>query len=80
MTDLDIESGNIADIASAMDDMDPPSEIADDWDAMVEGFQALSEADLDDPAAFEDPVIQEADEASEQVTTYLQDECDVDVE
>jgi hypothetical protein len=80
MTDLDIESGNLADIAAAMDDIEPPSEIADDWDAMVEGFQALSEADLEDPAAFEDPAIQEADEASQRVGTYLQEECDIDVE
>ena len=79
-TDLDDRIGEPGDIADTMDDIDPPSEIADDWDTMVEGFERCPRRDLQDPASFEDPAIQEADEASGASATYLQEECDIDVE
>jgi hypothetical protein len=80
MTDLDLESTNIADIASAMDEIDPPAEIADDWNTVVDGFERLADMDLSDPEAFDEADFVEAEAASDRVTTYLRDECGIDTE
>jgi hypothetical protein len=80
MTDLDLESANIADIASAMAEIEPPAEIADDWNTMVEGFERLADVDLSDPEAFGEAEFSEAEAASDRVTTYLEVECGIDTE
>ncbi len=64
--------------------MDPPDEIAADWDAMAGGLDRLAAAfadfDLTDPDSLE--ALEEAEgeltTASENVETYLRDECGID--
>ena len=65
----------------AMRDLDPPSEIADDWDRLVDALDTIASLSPEDAAsedaleALSDP---EVAEAGENVNAYLQDECGLD--
>ena len=57
--------------------MDPPAEIADDWDQLVSALDGLEDIDLENPdpealAAFDTEAMQEA---SDRVDEYMAEEC-----
>ena len=63
----------------AIRDMDPPAEIADDWNTMVSALDVFNDIDLENPdpnalAEFEAEAA-EMEAASERVSTYMQEEC-----
>lgn len=66
----------------AIRQLDPPDEIADDWTTMVAILDELASADPSDPDAAEAQAeaLEGAQEASENVTEYLQGECGIDDE
>lgn len=83
---LDEEFGNVdptgdaeafARAVEALRDIEPPQEIADDYDLVVEGFEALSKIDLTDPDAVAD--FQERYEGAEDAFTtverFVTEEC-----
>jgi hypothetical protein len=60
-------------------DIDPPEEIADDWDRAIEAFEAIAGLDSEDVdedalAQFDDP---EFAAAGDRVDEYLAEECGV---
>ncbi|WP_157944156.1 hypothetical protein [Blastococcus atacamensis] len=69
--------------------IEAPDEIADDWSALADGVQQFSAAiagiDFNDPNALATleqkltPLQQQLDSASTNVSTYLRDECGIDV-
>jgi hypothetical protein len=60
--------------------LDPPAEIADDWDLMVEMLGRLTEIDVNDPEATAGLNLDEADAAADRVATYLEEECGIETE
>ena len=68
------------DALDAIRSMDPPAEIAGDWDTMMDALEGFEDIDLENPdpepmAALEDP---EAQEASDRVDAYMSDECGIE--
>ena len=77
----DTSSAGFDDAIEAMSNLDPPAEIADDWNTMVESLQSLADVDISDPAAIEQldqAQFADADEAFENVGTYLEEECGIE--
>ncbi|UOY00848.1 hypothetical protein [Blastococcus sp. PRF04-17] len=76
--------------AQAVRDVEPPAEIAEDWEALAGGIDqiatAISNVDFSDPNAattFQQeiaPLQQELAGASANVAAYLRDECGIDVD
>jgi hypothetical protein len=66
--------------------IEPPAEIADDWNALADGLEKVSKtldgADINDPkvAAQVQTDIQSLAEPSTHVQTYLQEQCGIDTE
>lgn len=61
-------------------ELDPPAEIADDWDLMVEMLDRITEIDPTDPGAAEELDFDEAQAAADRVGTYLEEECGIETE
>ena len=68
-------------------DLDPPAEIEDDFERLLEGFdlfvEEFSDADLSDPATLArfgelEEELAAFEEAGANVTTYLQEECGIE--
>jgi hypothetical protein len=88
LSDLEGDDPSVADafdqLSQELRAMDPPDEIAADWDAMAGGLDRLAAAfadfDLTDPDSL--AALEEAEgeltTASENVETYLRDECGID--
>lgn len=73
----DPTSADFGAIADTMAGIDPPSEIADDWDTMADGFERLQDVDFTDPESFDEADFADADAASTRVTDYLEEECNI---
>ena len=87
-SDLEGDDPSVADafgqIAEELRAMDPPEQIASDWDAMAAGLDRMAEAfadfDITDPDSL--TALEEAEgdlsTASANVETYLRDECGIE--
>jgi hypothetical protein len=67
-------------VSEAIRSLEPPDEIADDYEILVEGLERLATLDSTDPDAateFQEDSAQYT-EASTNVRTFVQDECGVD--
>jgi hypothetical protein len=88
MTDLEGANPSVSDaftrIAEELRAMDPPEQIAADWDAMAAGLDRMAEAfadfDITDPDSLTALEQAEGDlsTASGNVETYLRDECGIE--
>lgn len=88
MSDLEGDDPSVADaftqIAEELRAMDPPEQIASDWDAMAAGLDRMAEAftdfDITDPESLTALEQAEGDlsTASSNVETYLRDECGIE--
>ena len=58
-------------------DLEPPDEIADDYDTVLNGFEALAEIDITDPSAVEKvrADLPRAEEAFNTVGDFVDKEC-----
>lgn len=56
-----------------MEALDPPAEIADDWETMMD---ALSEIDMSDPTSIAGDDFADAEAASERIDSFLTEECE----
>jgi len=77
----DPEAGAVQDtIREALEELDPPDEIADDFEQVLEVFRQTADVDLEDPEAQADAqeLAEGAAEAQERVSTYLEDECGIE--
>jgi hypothetical protein len=63
-------------IVDRMQELDPPAEIKDDWDASVGALDEMSSGSIEDLQNFEST--DEQDAAADRVSRYLVDECGVD--
>lgn len=72
---------DVSAVADALDGLNPPDEIADDFDVVVEATRELAELDPDDPDAAEraQELGQEAAAAQDRLSEYLESECGVDL-
>jgi hypothetical protein len=76
----------LQDAADGVRAIEPPAEIADDWNALADGLEKVSKtldgADINDPkvAAQVQTDIQSLAEPSTNVQTYLQEQCGIDTE
>ena len=66
-------------VLEAFEELDPPDEIADDFDAMLEASRNIADVDQSDPEAMADAQaeIESATEAQERVSAYLDEECGI---
>lgn len=79
----DIEDPTSAEFGAALDRiraMDPPAEIADDWEQLVSALDGFENIDLEnpDPDALADLDTEAMQEASDRVDAYMKDECGVE--
>jgi hypothetical protein len=73
-----------SDAGQVLDDLeslDPPDEIADSYEKVIDVSRRSSEVDFEDPEAVEEmqQLGEEAAEAEEEVAAFLQDECGIDI-
>ena len=76
----DIEDPTSADFSEAIDrirEMDPPAEIAEEWDQLVSSLDVIDDIDLEnpDPEALAEFDTEATQEASDRVDEYMKDEC-----
>lgn len=66
-------------VLQALEDLDPPDEIADDFETMVDVSRSTADIDQSDPEAMADAQaeIESATEAQERVSAYLDEECGI---
>ncbi|HEX6417133.1 MAG TPA: hypothetical protein VFZ77_01505 [Acidimicrobiales bacterium] len=76
----DPTSQDFDDAIDAIAGIDPPEEIADDWDILVEASRELADVDFSDPEALEGLDFSEADAASERIEAFVNEECGSDEE
>ncbi|HEX8803753.1 MAG TPA: hypothetical protein VF743_06160 [Acidimicrobiales bacterium] len=72
--------GSEEEVLAAVRSLDPPEEIADDFDKLIEGLDTLSTLDTSNPEAVADMQEQMADyqEATTNIETFINEECGVD--
>ncbi len=66
------------DAIAAMQALDPPAEIAEDWALMFESFEQMSDLSVEDMENLDEDSFAEAEAASERVSTYMEEECGID--
>jgi len=71
--DLISQLGQLVD---RMQELDPPAEIADDWNQSVDILDQMSSGSVDDLANFE--ATQAQNDAADHVSQFLVDECGID--
>jgi hypothetical protein len=76
----DIDVTNSDEIENALDmlrNLDPPDEIADDYETVLRGFERLSEIDITDQDAVAEvqEELPDAEEAFNTVGQFVDDEC-----
>jgi hypothetical protein len=78
----DIDDPTSEEFSAALDairDMDPPAEIAEDWETMVSALDVFNDIDIEnpDPSVLEEFEAEAAnmEAASERVGTYMEEEC-----
>jgi hypothetical protein len=71
------DSSALEDALDMLRDLDPPEEIADEYDTVLEGFEKLSNIDLTDQDAVAEVQedLPEAEEAFNTVGEFVEDEC-----
>ena len=65
----------------ALDELDPPEEIAEDFATVIDAGRRLADLDPEDPAAVEEAqqLSEEATAAQAQVSEFLESECGIDL-
>jgi hypothetical protein len=78
--DPDAAADTVA-VVDALDELDPPEEIADDYTAVIDAGRRLADLDPDDPAAVEEAqqLSEEAAAAQGRVSDFLSTECGIDL-
>jgi len=68
-------------VVDALDELDPPDEIADDYATVIDAGRRLADLDPNDPAAVEEAqqLSEEAAAAQERVSELLETECGIDL-
>jgi hypothetical protein len=68
-------------VVDALDELDPPDEIADDYTTVIDVGRRLADLDPDDPAAVEEAqqLSEEAAAAQGRVSDFLSTECGIDL-
>jgi hypothetical protein len=77
-SDIDVtNSGELENALDMLRDLDPPEEIADDYQTVLEGFERLSEIDITDQDAVAEvqDELPDAEEAFNTVGQFVEDEC-----
>jgi hypothetical protein len=79
----EIEDPTSEQFAAALDairEVDPPAEIADDWNTLVSALDGLENIDLEnpDPAALAELESAGMQEASDRIDTYMSEECGIE--
>lgn len=71
------DPGALDDALDMLRDLDPPEEIADEYEKVLEGFERLSEIDITDRNAVAEvqEELPEAEEAFNTVGEFVEDEC-----
>jgi hypothetical protein len=71
------DSGALDDALDMLRDLDPPDEIADEYEKVLEGFEKLSEIDITDRNAVAEvqEELPDAEEAFNTVGEFVEDEC-----
>lgn len=66
-------------VISALESLEPPDEIAEDFAALVEVSRGTAEIDMNDPEAVAEAqaLSESAGEAQARVSAYLEDECNI---
>jgi hypothetical protein len=81
--DFDEAMDQLEEALNELRTLDPPSEIADEWETYLDGLEAFTEFDPTDPeaaeAAQQDLDQEELQDAMQTVDTYLRDECGIDL-
>ena len=77
----DDEEAASEDVVAALEGLEPPDEIADDFAVVVESARGLSELDPSDPEAAQQAqeLADDAAESQGRLSTYLEDECEIDL-
>ncbi len=67
-------------VIAALEGLDPPEEIADDFETVLEVSRQTAEVDIEDPDAVAEAqeLGASAAEANQRVSTFLQDECGIE--
>ncbi|HET6953822.1 MAG TPA: hypothetical protein VFI47_25890 [Acidimicrobiales bacterium] len=68
------DAGDTEDIASALSSIDPPAEIADDWETFVSALEAFNE----DPSSVDPEAAGKLEEASANIEKFMEEECGID--
>jgi hypothetical protein len=68
-------------VLDELESLDPPDEIADAYQKVIDVSRQSSEVDIEDPEAVEEvqQLGEEAADAEEDVAAFLQDECGIDL-
>jgi Asp-tRNA(Asn)/Glu-tRNA(Gln) amidotransferase C subunit len=71
------DPGALDEALDMLRDLDPPEEIADEYEKVLEGFERLSEIDITDRNAVAEvqEELPEAEEAFNTVGEFVEDEC-----
>jgi hypothetical protein len=71
------DPGALEDALDMLRDLDPPAEIADEYEKVLEGFEKLSEIDITDRNAVAEVQedLPDAEEAFNTVGQFVEDEC-----
>jgi Asp-tRNA(Asn)/Glu-tRNA(Gln) amidotransferase C subunit len=71
------DPGALENALDMLRDLDPPEEIADEYEKVLEGFEKLSEIDITDPNAVAEVQqdLPDAEEAFNTVGQFVEDEC-----
>jgi hypothetical protein len=69
----DVTSSDFGEAIEAFTELEPPEQIADEWDTMLGSFQGSASVDPADPE-----VVEEIRAASDKVNTFMDEECGVD--
>jgi hypothetical protein len=74
-------AADTAAVVDALDELDPPDEIADDYATVIDAGRRLADLDPNDPAAVEEAQqqSQEAAAAQGRVSEFLETECEIDL-
>ena len=69
-----------AQVIEALEGLDPPEEIADDFETVLEVSRQTADVDIEDPDAVAEAqeLGESATEANERVSTFLQEECGIE--
>jgi hypothetical protein len=75
MSDIDDPSGDqLQEALDQLQDIDPPAELQDEWDALAESLESL---DFNDPTNADPQAAQQFSDAIDSIGTYVDENCDV---